>query len=158
MTARAKSAGDGEHLSRQRLRLWLKLLEASGLIEEELRRRFRSAFGTTLPRFDVMAALARNPEGLKMSEISEMLRIAGGNTTVIVDKLEATGLALRVAVPGDRRAQRVHLTAKGAAVFDEQARAHESWTNELMADLDADDVEGMSLRLDHLNNSLRKGG
>ena len=155
---RAKPTTDGEHLSRQRLRLWLKLLEASGLIEEELRRRFRSEFGTTLPRFDVMAALARNPDGLKMSEISEMLRIAGGNTTVIVDKLEETGLALRVAVPGDRRAQRVHLTAKGAAVFDEQARAHESWINELMADLDADDVEGMSLRLDHLNNSLRKGG
>ena len=158
MTARAKSAVDGEDLSRQRLRLWLRLLEVSGLIEEELRRRFRSEFGTTLPRFDVMAALARNPDGLKMSEISELLRVAGGNTTVIVDKLEETGLALRVAVPGDRRAHRVQLTPKGLTVFDEHARAHESWINEFMADLDADDVEGMSLRLDHLNRSLERKG
>ena len=57
-------------LSKERLRLWLRLLKASSAIEAELRRRLRDRHGTTLPRFDVMSALARSPEGLKMSEIS----------------------------------------------------------------------------------------
>ena len=56
-----------------------------------------------------------------MSEISKMLRVSNGNITGIVDKLTDEGLALRVAVPGDRRAQLVRLTPKGVQVFNEHA-------------------------------------
>ena len=152
----AKTAGlpAGEPLSKARLRLWLKLLKASGLIEEELRRRMRAELGTTLPRFDVMSALSRAPEGLKMSEISRHLRVSNGNITGIVDKLAEDGLVLRVAVPGDRRANRVRLTPKGQAVFAEQARRHEAWIDGILGGLDADDVAGMVLRLDHLSDTL----
>jgi len=45
------------------LRVWLGLLTSSQLIEKQVRARFRSEFDTTLPRFDVMAALAREPKG-----------------------------------------------------------------------------------------------
>jgi len=141
-------------LSKARLRLWLRLLKSSTLIEDELRRRMRADLSSTLPRFDVMSALARAPDGLKMSEISKRLRVSNGNITGIVDKLTEDGLALRVAVPGDRRANLVRLTAKGQTVFAAHAQWHEAWINTMLGELNADDIEGMQTRLDHLSSKL----
>lgn len=145
-----------EPLSKMRLRLWLKLLKASNLLEEQIRRHLREEFQSTLPRFDVMSALSRSPEGLKMSQISDMLRVSNGNVTGIVDRLTEEGLALRVAVPGDRRASLVRLTPKGKTVFAEQAAAHEGWIDAMLDRLNADDVEGMIRRLDYLNDTLEE--
>ena len=141
-------------ISKERLRLWLRLLKASRLIEDEIRRRLRNEFGSTLPRFDVMSALARAPDGMKMSEISKLLRVSNGNITGIVDKLTEEGLALRVAVPGDRRAHLVRLTPQGQTAFETQAATHEAWVDEILGGLDADDVDGMAQRLDQLNDTL----
>ena len=143
-------------IAKERLRLWLKLLKASSLIEDEIRSRLRAEFKSTLPRFDVMSALERAPDGLKMSEISKRLRVSNGNITGIVDKLTEDGLALRVSVPGDRRANLIHLTPKGQKVFAEHAKTHEAWINEILAELNKDDIEGMILRLDHLTKSLKE--
>ena len=145
-----------DQTAKERLRLWLKLLKASSLIEDEIRRRLRAEFKSTLPRFDVMSALERAPEGLKMSQISKRLRVSNGNITGIVDKLTDEGLALRVAVPGDRRANLIHLTPKGQRVFAEHAKTHAGWINEILAELNEDDIDGMILRLDHLTKSLRE--
>lgn len=152
MTANLQPVPDS--LSKERLRLWLKLLKASRLIEDEVRRRLRRDHDWTLPRFDVMSALARAPDGLKMSEISKRLRVSGGNITGIVDKLTEEQLALRVAVPGDRRAQLVRLTPKGRDVFAKHSADHEAWIDTILGGLDADDVAGMILRLDRLNDTL----
>ena len=103
MTAQTKSASKADPISKERLRLWLKLLKASSSIEDEVRRRLRNDCNSTLPRFDVMSALARKPEGLKMGEISQLLRVSNGNVTVVVDKLAEEGLAQRIAVPAAPR-------------------------------------------------------
>ena len=87
--------------SRTHLRLWLRLLAATNEMERALRRRLRDEFGTTLPRFDVMAALDRAPEGLSMSELSRRLMVTNGNTTVLVAALEKDGLVQR-SVPAER--------------------------------------------------------
>ena len=137
-------------LSKERLRLWLKLLKASGMIEEEVRRRLRRDFDWTLPRFDVMSALHRHPDGLKMSEISRLLRVSNGNITGIVDKLTDEGLALRVSVAGDRRANLIRLTPKGRALFADHAAVHEGWIDELLSSVDADDIANMTAWLDEL--------
>ncbi|MDA5556278.1 MarR family winged helix-turn-helix transcriptional regulator [Shimia sp. MMG029] len=141
-------------LSKARLRLWLKLLKASGMIEDEVRRRLRREFDSTLPRFDVMSVLARFPDGKKMSEISDLLRVSNGNVTGIVDKLSEEGLAQRVAVPGDRRASKVKLTEKGIAAFAEHADTHEGWIDEMLGGLNAEDVDGMATRLERLIETL----
>lgn len=137
-------------LSKERLRLWLKLLKASGMIEEEVRRRLRRDFDWTLPRFDVMSALHRHPDGLKMSEISRLLRVSNGNITGIVDKLTDEGLALRVSVAGDRRANLIRLTPKGRALFADHAAVHEGWIDELLGSVDADGIANMTAWLDEL--------
>lgn len=145
-----------QSLSKDRLRLWLRLLKSSGMIEDEVRRRLRRDCDWTLPRFDVMSALAREPGGMKMSEISRRLRVSNGNITGIVDKLADEGLALRVALPNDRRANVVRLTPKGQEVFADHAARHEAWIDGLLGGLDADDIAGMSARLDHLIASLEE--
>ena len=144
---------DGD-LSKERLELWLRLLKASGLIEEELRRRFRSECNSTLPRFDVMATLAAAGSGLKMSEISAKLRVSNGNITGIVDKLSEEGIAARVPLPRDRRAHLVQLTDKGRKVYEDHAKAHAGWIDEILSGLNADDIEGMILRLDYMTKFL----
>ena len=116
------------------LRLWLRLLTCSQLIERHVRSRLRSRFATTLPRFDLMAQLERHPAGLKMNELSRRLMVTGGNVTGIVDQLAREGLVERSA-DADRRAFRVRLTRAGERAFGEMARAHEQWIVERLAGL-----------------------
>ena len=136
-----------EDVSKERLRLWLRLLKTTRSIETKLRENFRDEFGTTLPRFDVMAALSRYEDGLKMSEISGVLRVSNGNITGIVDRLSDDGQLVRVSVPGDRRASRVRLTKKGLQEFDRQAKAHEGWIAEALGEFTAEEAREITMRL-----------
>ena len=119
----------------QALRLWLRLLTCSQLIEREVRARLQGRFDTTLPRFDLMSQLWRYPDGLKMNELSRHLMVTGGNVTGIVDPLEKEGMVERTPEPADRRAYRVRLTRAGRKAFAEMARAHEGWIVELLGGL-----------------------
>jgi DNA-binding MarR family transcriptional regulator len=96
--------------SKERLRLWIRMLRASRTIESELRDRLKKEFDTTLPRFDVMAALYRCPEGMLMSDLSRFLLVSNGNVTGIVDRLVSEGLVSRSRRNGDRRTSMVRLT------------------------------------------------
>jgi DNA-binding MarR family transcriptional regulator len=124
------------------------------MIERELRERLRVEFDTTLPRFDVMAALHRDEEGLNMSELSGVLRVSNGNVTGIVDRLVADGLIVRVPVEGDRRAMIVRLTRKGRAHFSELAEAHETWVNEMLGSVDAPAAEELIAQLGDIGRRL----
>ena len=123
-----------------RLRLWLQMLKATRHIEAELRERLRLEHGTTLPRFDVMAALERRPDGLKMSELSRRLMVSNGNVTGIVDRLVEDGLVVRVEVEGDRRATRVRLTNEGRRAFEAMAVQHAQWIQQFIDPLDDREV------------------
>jgi DNA-binding MarR family transcriptional regulator len=125
------------------LRLWLRLLTCSQLIEHHVRSRLRSRFGITLPRFDLMSQLERHPKGLKMNELSRRMMVTGGNVTGIVDQLVKEGLVQRVVEPADRRAFRVRLTRAGEKAFAEMARAHEEWVVALVAGLGRRDSDAL---------------
>lgn len=119
---------DGDHRA---LKLWLRLLTCSNLVETRVRSRLRSEFDCTLPRFDLVAQLDRHPEGLKMGELSKRLMVTGGNITGITDQLEADGWVERAGVESDRRAWRVKLTPRGKKAFRQMANVHERWIIEL---------------------------
>lgn len=138
----------GTATSKARLRLWLRMLKSARGVEAELRERLRTEFGSTLPRFDVMAALSRFDAGLKMSALSGVLRVSNGNVTGIVDRLAEDGLVVRVQVPGDRRATLVRLTRKGHEEFARQAAAHERWIDELLADFSAEEATDLAARFE----------
>ena len=122
------------------LRLWLRLLTCTQLIEKQVRNALRSQFATTLPRFDLMSQLERSPEGLKMNELSRRMMVTGGNVTGITDQLVTEGLVERINVEGDRRAWRVRLTARGRKLFNEMAQQHEDWIVDAFAGLSGKEI------------------
>jgi DNA-binding MarR family transcriptional regulator len=139
------------------LRLWLRLLTCTLLIEQRIRARLRERFAMTLPRFDLMAQLERYPQGLKMSELSRRLMVTGGNVTGLTDQLVAEGLVERKAVPSDRRAYAVRLTPEGKRAFHAMALEHEQWVIELMGDLGTAERDRLYALLGTLKDSVRQG-
>jgi DNA-binding MarR family transcriptional regulator len=138
----------------QALRLWLRLLSCTMRIESHVRGRLRQEFATTLPRFDLMAQLERNPSGLQMKEISKRLMVSNGNVTGITDQLEKEGLVVRTPDRNDRRALMVKLTESGFKRFREIARQHEEWIVQTFAGLTHEERENMFALLNKLKCHL----
>ena len=127
----------------QALRLWLRLLTCTQLVEKQVRNNLREQFDTTLPRFDLMAQLQRNLDGLKMNELSRRMMVTGGNVTGITDQLVVEGLVERMDVDGDRRAYCVRLTVQGRKTFADMAKRHEDWIVSAFEVLTAKEVDGL---------------
>ena len=144
-------AQPGDHLD---TKVWLRLLACSTQVEQQVRQRLRSQFGTTLPRFDYLAQLQRHPDGLRMNVLSKYLMVTGGNVTGLTDQLVADGLVAREDDPDDRRSYRVALTAKGRRDFAVMAAAHETWLAELFGGLPAADKDSLYTLLGRLRVQL----
>jgi DNA-binding MarR family transcriptional regulator len=157
-TAKVRARVASRPLSKQRLRLWLRLLRATRAIEAELRERLRVQFAITLPQFDVMAALYRHDDGMTMTELSRMLIVSNGNVTGIIDRLVTDGLVDRQPAADDRRSFRVRLTPKGAIHFAAIAKAHQEWVDKMLSDFDGEEAEIIIQHLDGLPARVRNGG
>lgn len=140
--------------SKDRLRLWLRVLKATRAVESEIRENLRRDFSTTLPRFDVMAALVQHEDGLKMSQLSGVLKVSNGNVTGIIERLVEDGHVQREPVPGDRRASLVRMTEQGRAEFARQAEAHEAWIDKMFADVPPEAAQTMAEALDAVARRL----
>lgn len=151
----AEKLGGAPH-SKQSLRLWLRLLSCSTVIEKRIRQKLSDEFDSTLPRFDVLAALERNPAGLTMHELSRWLLVSPGNVTSIVTRLIDDQLVERLAEAGDRRVIRVRLTPAGRDRFDEMAARHEAWVDRMMADLGDGDIAALLDGLEVVRRSIEK--
>ena len=151
-----RAGARSEPPAKQKLRLWVRLLRASRAIEVELRERLRVAFGVTLPRFDVMAALARKQAGMTMTELSRYLMVSNGNVTGIIDRLVSEGMVVRSRHAGDRRATFVRLTPKGQQQFAIMAKAHEGWIAEILAGVDTAETESLIALLSALGVNVRE--
>ena len=138
------------------LRLWLRLLTCTQLIEGQVRSRLRERFATTLPRFDLMSQLERHPQGLKMNELSRRMMVTGGNVTGITDQLVREGLVTRAAPPDDRRACVVRLTPAGRRQFLRMAESHEAWVVKLVAGLAAPERRQLFELLAKLKRSVNR--
>lgn len=134
----------GDHAA---LKLWLRLLASTTQIEDEIRRRLRTRFDTSLPRFDYMAQLYRQPDGLKMKDLSRYLMVTGGNVTGVTDELVRDGFVTRENSPADRRAWIVRLTEQGRKSFETMAQVHEQWILELFSGLDSSTVQQLYSQL-----------
>jgi DNA-binding MarR family transcriptional regulator len=137
------------------LRLWLRLLTCTTLIETEIRSRLRRDFDTTLPRFDLLAQLERAPQGLTLGKVSRRMMVSNGNVTGLAARLEAEGLIERRSLPGDRRAQLLRLTPRGRREFARQSAAHEAWIAELFSEIAPADRTALFRLLGRAKASVR---
>jgi DNA-binding MarR family transcriptional regulator len=131
-------------LSKRRLKMWIRLLGVTRASESRLREFLRVRHDTTLPRFDVMAALYRRRDGVTMSELSRMLLVSNGNATTVVDRLEADGLVRRTPSETDRRTIFVALTPDGLATFEGLAADHEAEVARLFSTLSEADLDTLT--------------
>jgi DNA-binding MarR family transcriptional regulator len=87
-------------------------------------RRLRDMSQETLAPWDITPAqmralrVLRRHGVMRLSELSDRLRIAPRSATEVVDALESRGLVQRRPDPGDRRATLVEVTGDGAGVLD----------------------------------------
>ncbi len=136
------------------LRLWLRVLTLTNMIEQRVRTRLRKEYDVTLPRFDVMAALYNLPDGLSMGDISRWLMVSNGNVTGIAERLEREGLVHRQSRPEDRRSQLVRLTDTGRTAFEAMAGDHEEWIATMLWGLSEEDVEQLYYLLGKAKRSV----
>lgn len=154
--ARAELAAVSHEPDHDALRVWLRLLSCTTLIENQISSRLRAEFETTLPRFDVLAQLARFPDGLLMSELSQRLMVSNGNITGITDNLERAGLVERILLPADRRARKVCLTDKGRVAFNQMALTHEAWINAWLSNLTDEEQRLLYVLLGKLKQGMHE--
>ncbi len=147
---------DGALADRSSVRLWLRLLSCTMAIEKDVQRRLGQQ-GATLARFDVLAALDRQREGMNMGALSRALLVSNGNVTQLVQKLARDGLVRIATSPRDRRASIVRLTPQGRAEFAGLAAAHHDWIDALLAGVDAGERETLYQALGALKRSIAKG-
>jgi DNA-binding MarR family transcriptional regulator len=141
---------------RDELRLWLRLLTCTTLIEGEVRRRLRQRFDVTLPRFDLMAQLEKAPAGLTLSDLSRRMMVSNGNLTGLVERLVASGHLDRRTSETDRRAQVISLTDLGREEFRVMMVEHEGWIADLFADLSKNDQADLMHLLAKTKMSARR--
>jgi len=145
--------GEGDH---EALRLWLRLLTCTNMIEAAIRADLRRFSQSTLPRFDLMAQLYRHPGGLKMGELSRRLMVTGGNVTGIADQLVKEGLVQRETHSEDRRAFLLKLTAAGRKSFARMAAQHEAWVVSLFSGLAETERQALYQLLGRLKSTLKE--
>ena len=139
---------------RMELRIWLRLLTCSNLIDAGVRRQLHQLYKTTFPRFDVLAQLHRAGTSLSMGELSRRMMVTNGNITGLIDRLVRDGLVERRPAPNDRRRQLINLTIAGRAFFDRIAEDHRAWVSEMMGGLSADEMRRLFDLLGRLKGSV----
>ena len=132
-----------QHIPREKegLRLWLRIVSCSQMVEQEIRMMLRDKFDTTLPRFEFLSALDRVSDGLSMGELSSWLMVTKGNVTGIAERLSEDGFIKRNPTPTDRRSFCVTLTPKGKKVYKEMEEQYESLLDKLFSDVSLDDSD-----------------
>jgi DNA-binding MarR family transcriptional regulator len=123
----------GRNMSR--IQLWRELWACTQSLKEELDARLRADFGKSLPQFELMARLDARPDGISMSELSQLLMVTNGNITGLVGRLIRRRIAKRVRSSVDRREWLVLMTPGGKSQFYAMVEKHEKWVGELLKGL-----------------------
>ncbi len=112
-------------------------------------------FGITRAQWVVLARLDRS-EGLKQSELAEMLELQPISLTRLVDKLCDSGLIERRADPIDRRVKRLFLTPAAHPLLEKLGNLGEGLMATALAGVDREAVERMVAQLEIVKENLRQ--
>lgn len=142
--------------TKQSLRLWLRLLDTTTVVEKTIRSYLKSNCDSTLPRFDVLAALDRAGTPITMTELSKKLLVSNGNVTGVIARLVEEGFVERKTDASDRRTQRVSLTATGKRHFAANAKKHEALVDGIFAEVTDVEIARLLKLVTELNKSIHQ--
>src|SRR5262249_44234167 len=112
-------------------------------------------YDMTRAQWQVLARVERS-EGLKQSELAEMLDFQPITLTPLVDRLFDNRLIERRPDPHDRRAKRLFLTPEARPVMERLAVLGEQIMSEVLAGLDDADREFLITKLGRAKDNLRE--
>lgn len=112
-------------------------------------------FGMTRAQWAVLARLGR-AEGLKQSDLAEMLDIQPITLTRLVDRLYDNGLIERRPDPNDRRVKRLFLTPQARPLMDRLAALGEAIMGEVLVGISEAEIALMLSKLGHAKENLRE--
>lgn len=136
------------------VRLWLRMLTCTTLIESELRKQFRLQFDSTLPRFDILAQLDRRRDGMTLGDLAKCLMVSPGNVTPIIERLVADRLVARSISEFDRRVQIVCLTEEGRKKFRKMAKKNRQIMAGIFRDLKPSQIAALSKLLSETKSAV----
>jgi len=111
-------------------------------------------FGMTRAQWAVLARLEHN-EGLKQSELAEMLDLQPITLTRLVDRLCANGLIERRADLDDRRVKRLYLTPQARPLMDRLADLGDDLMGTVLEGYDAKTIERITAALGGVKENLK---
>jgi MarR family transcriptional regulator for hemolysin len=112
-------------------------------------------FGTTRAQWVVLARLDRS-EGLKQSELAEVLDLQPISLTRLLDKLCEGGLIERRADPIDRRAKRLFLTPAARPLLEKLGDLGEKLMGTALSGVDRESIQQMIEKLGLVKENLRQ--
>ena len=131
-----------------RRRAWLALLRCFSRIERVLMQYIAQEYNSSLPRYDVLTALALNGGGLTMGELAALLRVSKGNITGVVRRLKSDGLVKKATSKDDRRIQSVTISAEGQQLWEAMHRDYDRIISELFAGQSDDQIRALTKSLE----------
>jgi len=116
---------------------WVQLARAYALLSRRLQTGTLAVHGLTVPQYEALFFLHAMPDDalLTQQELSARLLVTKGNVTGLIDRLAERGLVERRADPGDRRLNRLALTAEGRALFTRARPDHDRAVCDLLSAL-----------------------
>ena len=99
-----------------------------------------AGMGVTRAQWKVLFRLTRHP-GLRQIELADMLDIEPITLSRIIDRLQESELVERVADPSDRRAWRLHVTARARPLVEKLRAVADEMIADAFAGIDPKDIE-----------------
>jgi MarR family transcriptional regulator, transcriptional regulator for hemolysin len=112
-------------------------------------------YGMSRAKWAVLARLDRF-EGLKQTELADMLDLQPISLTRLLDSLCANGLIERRADPEDRRAKRLFLTPAARPLLERLGDLAEELMGTALAGLDQRDSKALLTQLSTIKDNLRR--
>jgi len=137
-------------------RLAINLVYTSNWLQYKQMELFRE-HDLTLQQYNVLRILrGQQSNAIKVSDIAERMLDKNSNTSRLVDKLLAKGLAERSSCPSDRRAVDVIITEHGLDLLTTIDPLLEEWENNMSTTITPEEADSISAILDKLRKTEKQ--
>jgi DNA-binding MarR family transcriptional regulator len=113
--------------------------------------------GVTRAQWKVLFRLTRQP-GMRQIELADLLDVEPITLTRIIDRLQEAGLVERTPDPSDRRAWRLHVTAKAQPLVEKLRGIADEMTVETFSGVDPSEIEITRRVLERLRENAGRCG
>jgi DNA-binding MarR family transcriptional regulator len=120
-------------------------------------REILSDFPITPPQFVALQWLKEHGD-MTIGDLSAKMYLANSTTTDLVDRMEKSGLVMRVRSNSDRRVVQIHLLDKGREIIEEVIRHRQEYLQEVLSHFPEEKVKMIHESLHLLFNEIDKDG